>query len=205
MGPVGQQQSGAGTCTGHCAAGTQQCHLALGAAPAPPALHHGTAPSCDFSLPGARHWGPPALKPQGIPSHQAVRGTSHSTAVAQGKGKGTGFSAAGTGTRGCLALGRGLRCFPRSVSIPSSSHSHFQCSASIQQSCPSFPAGQAEAAKTPKPRTIPGPASAPLPSLHHGNKSSASGRGPWHGSTQPLAEPQLRFLLALGWLFPSLP
>lgn len=202
---MGQQQSGAGTCTGHCAAGTQQCHPALCAAPAPPALHHRTAPSCDFSLPGARQGGSPALKPQRIPSHQAVHGTSHSTAGAQGKGKGTGFSAAGTGTRGCLALGRGLGCFPRSVSIPDSSHSHCQCSGSIQQSCPSFPAGQAEAAKTPKPRMIPGPASAPLPSLHHGNKSSASGRGPWHSSTQPLAEPQLRFLLALGWLFPSLP
>lgn len=203
MGPIGQQQSGAGTCTGHCAAVTQ--HWVLPQHSAPPALHHRTAPSCDFSLCGARRGGPPALKPQGIPSHQAVRGTSHSTAVAQGKGKGTGFSAAGTGTRGCLALGRGLGCFPCSVSIPSSSHSHFQCSGSIQQSCPSFSAGQAEAAKTPKPRMIPGPASAPLPSLHHGNKSSASSRGPWHGSTQPLAEPQLRFLLALGWLFPSLP
>lgn len=203
MGPMGQQQSGAGTCTGHCAAGTQ--HWVLPQHSAPPALHHRTAPSCDFLFLGPGRGGPPALKPQGIPSHQAVRGTSHSTAGAQGKGKGTGFSAAGTGTRGCLALGRGLGCFPRSVSIPDSSHSHCQCSGSIQQSCPSFPAGQAEAAKTPKPRMIPGPASAPLPSLHHGNKSSASGRGPWHSSTQPLAEPQLRFLLALGWLFPSLP
>lgn len=110
MGPIGQQQSGAGTCTGHCAAVTQ--HWVLPQHSAPPALHHRTAPSRDFSLCGARQGGSPCSQATGDPLTSGCTWDIAQHCGGTGERQGHGVFSSGDRDQGLPGPGEGARMLP---------------------------------------------------------------------------------------------